>query len=223
MEKKYVKHPLIKPNTMEARIYQESMLGAAAKKHLLCVLPTALGKTNIAIMLAAHRLHAYPGSKVLVMAPTRPLTDQPFRKFKQFLNLPDDDFQVVTGLTPPHERECLYKEKRLVFATPQTIQKDLERGRLSLEDFSLLVTDEAHHSVGRYSYPYVAKKYLNNARNPRILGLTASPGGSNEKIMEICKNLGIDAVEVRTEHDSCLLYTSPSPRDLSTSRMPSSA
>ena len=25
------------------------------------------------------------------------------------------------------------------------------------------------------------------------------------------------------EHDSCLLYTSPSPRDLSTSRMPSSA
>ena len=27
----------------------------------------------------------------------------------------------------------------------------------------------------------------------------------------------------RTEHDICLLYTSPSPRDLSTSRMPSSA
>ena len=25
------------------------------------------------------------------------------------------------------------------------------------------------------------------------------------------------------QHDSCLLYTSPSPRDLSTSRMPSSA
>ena len=29
--------------------------------------------------------------------------------------------------------------------------------------------------------------------------------------------------EARTKHYACLLYTSPSPRDLSTSRMPSSA
>ena len=33
------------------------------------------------------------------------------------------------------------------------------------------------------------------------------------------KRAGIEAAEV----DDCLLYTSPSPRDLSTSRMPSSA
>ena len=36
----------------------------------------------------------------------------------------------------------------------------------------------------------------------------------------------IDEIKVRKperEGDSCLLYTSPSPRDLSTSRMPSSA
>ena len=30
-------------------------------------------------------------------------------------------------------------------------------------------------------------------------------------------------VNVRRLHDTCLLYTSPSPRDLSTSRMPASA
>ena len=35
-----------------------------------------------------------------------------------------------------------------------------------------------------------------------------------EKIIEVAKKLNADA---------CLLYTSPSPRDLSTSRMPSSA
>ena len=29
--------------------------------------------------------------------------------------------------------------------------------------------------------------------------------------------------KLRDEHNTCLLYTSPSPRDLSTSRMPSSA
>ena len=30
-------------------------------------------------------------------------------------------------------------------------------------------------------------------------------------------------VDIHTHYDGCLLYTSPSPRDLSTSRMPSSA
>ena len=39
-----------------------------------------------------------------------------------------------------------------------------------------------------------------------------------------CKNLNTERAVDRYELDpSCLLYTSPSPRDLSTSRMPSSA
>ena len=43
-----------------------------------------------------------------------------------------------------------------------------------------------------------------------------------------CGNQGIPLAEIQTELDhshiiGCLLYTSPSPRDLSTSRMPSSA
>ena len=37
------------------------------------------------------------------------------------------------------------------------------------------------------------------------------------------KNLGHIVVKSVTLQDDCLLYTSPSPRDLSTSRMPSSA
>ena len=42
-----------------------------------------------------------------------------------------------------------------------------------------------------------------------------------EKIMEVGQELKIQPYG--TEALSCLLYTSPSPRDLSTSRMPSSA
>jgi Fanconi anemia group M protein len=39
------------------------------------------------------------------------------------------------------------------------------------------------------------------SKNPLILALTASPGGSYERIEEICKNLFIKAVEIRTEFD----------------------
>jgi len=204
-EGKFVEHPLIRPNTMQSRLYQEAMLGQAVRKHLLCVLPTALGKTNIAVMLAAQRLQKVPGSKVMVLAPTRPLVGQHFRTFRKFLNVPEEEMQVLTGLVKPPEREALYKKKKIIFATPQTVQKDLENRRLSLKGFSLLVADEAHHSVGKYAYPYVSKQYLEEADNPRILGLTASPGGTGEKIKEICSNLGIDTVEIRTEDDDDVL------------------
>ena len=40
---------------------------------------------------------------------------------------------------------------------------------------------------------------------------------------EACLKSSKKAIELATRNNACLLYTSPSPRDLSTSRMPSSA
>ena len=58
----------------------------------------------------------------------------------------------------------------------------------------------------------------------RLAGIMASKQTSS--IIPLCHPLIIDKVAVEILPDkvnSCLLYTSPSPRDLSTSRMPSSA
>ena len=46
------------------------------------------------------------------------------------------------------------------------------------------------------------------------------PGDIGKKIQE---SISKEAWEQWVSHQTCLLYTSPSPRDLSTSRMPSSA
>jgi ERCC4-related helicase len=160
-----------------------------------------MGKTPLAVLLAAQRLEKFPGSRVLVMAPTRPLVSQHFKTFQDFMDLPEGDFGLVTGMVKPTQRQEIYQEKKLIFATPQTIEKDLQKGKLSLQGFSLLVIDEAHHSIGRYAYPFVSKRYREESQNPRILALTASPGGTREKIEEICENLGIEEVEIRTEQD----------------------
>jgi len=199
---KEVLHPLL--TGMEEREYQTKIAETSGKRNTLVCLPTGLGKTNIAIIVAASRLKQFPETQILVVAPTKPLVSQHANSFKKFLTLDPGQFQVITGSLPPGKRTSLY-HKQIIFATPQTIQKDLEHERFSLRGFSLLVIDELHHAVGKYAYPYIAKRFLKESSHPRILGLTASPGSSRQKIQEICRNTGIEAVEVRTEKDEDVL------------------
>ena len=52
----------------------------------------------------------------------------------------------------------------------------------------------------------------------------AAPGDPVETIAGASGGMSPELMaELRTQYGLCLLYTSPSPRDLSTSRMPSSA
>ena len=186
---------------IEPRDYQKNITETASRKNTLVVLPTGIGKTLIAILVSLERLKKFPESKILIMAPTRPLNAQHKKSFDQQTNLEAEKIILVTGKIQPSERTKLYEQAVVVVATPQTIKNDVVAGRLNLRNFSFAVFDEAHRSVKDYAYTLVAKKYQEQAEHPRILGLTASPGGSLEKITEIKNSLFIEAVEVRSEQD----------------------
>lgn len=185
--------------SLEIREYQRRIAEAAAASNTLVVLPTGLGKTIIAIVVAAQRLTKYPDSKVIVLAPTRPLVVQHSIAFRRYLELPEGAFAVLTGTVDPGERELLWLKSRVIFATPQTVYNDVKHGRVSLAEVSLAVFDEAHRSVRDYTYTKLAEAYRTYSDNPLILGLTASPGGSKERVSEIKRNLFIERIEARTE------------------------
>ena len=195
----YIEHPLIRPNSAEARIYQQVLAADVLKNgNTMIVAPTALGKTIIAILVAADRLQKIKGSKILVLAPSKPLTIQHEENFKNFLNLPCTS---ITGAVKTSEREKRWKESQIICATPQTVESDLLNERYSLEDVSLVVFDECHHAVGSYSYVYLATRYVKECQNHLILGLTASPGHDKNKIKEVCENLFIQDITIKTEED----------------------
>jgi len=183
----------------QAREYQRRIAEVAASTNTLVVLPTGLGKTIIAIMVAAEMLAKYPDSKVMVLAPTRPLVLQHLRAFGAELRVPEGSMCALTGTIDPGEREVLWLKSRVIFATPQTVYNDVRHGRVSLQDVVLAVFDEAHRSVKDYTYTKLATAYRESALRPRIMGLTASPGASKEKVNEIKRNLFIEAVEARSE------------------------
>ena len=97
------------------RLYQETILATAARKNTLVVLPTGLGKTNIFLMLTAHRISQFPNSKVLFIGPTRPLIDQYIEVFKKHLDIDPSRLAVFTGMVAPKKRAELWKEAKIVF------------------------------------------------------------------------------------------------------------
>jgi len=185
----------------EPRLYQQTILDTAVKKNTLVVLPTGLGKTNIAVLLAANRLTNYPDSKILILAPTRPLCDQHVNSMRKNLEVDEKEVQLFTGMLSPAKRAELWKKCKIIVSTPQGLENDIISEKISLKEVSLLVFDEAHRAVGDYSYVFVAKQYHKKSEHPRILGLTASPGADSEKIKEVCKNLFIEEIEIRSYDD----------------------
>ncbi len=183
---------------VQPREYQQKISETASKNNTLVVLPTGLGKTLIALLLTVKRLQEYPGSKVLFLAPTKPLVEQHVKSFKAELPELFADIQGLTGEIHSKQRSKVWATADIIIATPQGIANDLESYLYTLEDVSLLVIDEAHRCLKNYDYTKIVSRYKNTSKFQRILGLTASPGSNIENVREICNHLAIESIELRS-------------------------
>ena len=184
--------------TIKPRKYQQDIYENCKDKNCLVVLPTGIGKTLIALMLCINRQKEIPASKCVFLAPTRPLAEQHLEYFKKHLPELFAHMELFTGKINATKRKELWERADIIFSTPQCISNDLKNSLYSLENVSLLIEDECHRCLKNYAYTYVAQQYKDQSENPRILGLTASPGTDKETITQIATNLGIEAIELRT-------------------------
>ncbi len=196
---KYTEMPLIKKSSVDYRSYQVNLADIAARQSTMIVLSTGLGKTVIAALVTAKRLFDIPDSKVLFLAPSRPLVDQQARYLKRVLDLDENLVVCLTGQDSPESRKTSWRDARVIIMTPQALQNDLIQSSYDLSEVSLIVFDEAHRGVGNYAYTFVAELYERQGKNVRSLGLTASPGHQAEHIKTVCENLRLSHVEVRNE------------------------
>ncbi|MDQ1261541.1 MAG: hypothetical protein QG575_722 [Euryarchaeota archaeon] len=193
----FLEHPRLLPQTVEKRLFQLDLAATALKSSSLIVVPTGLGKTVIALMVLLARMDK---GRVLFLAPTKPLVEQ-HAVFLQRVLKDRDIVTMMTGESPPEKRIESWGQSGIVVSTPQVIENDLLSRRIDLKDVSLVIFDEAHRAVGNYAYVYIADRYHREAKNPLVLGITASPGSQSEKIAEICTNLHIETIQTRTEND----------------------
>jgi Fanconi anemia group M protein len=200
-----IQHPLVVPGSLESRQYQLAIAMRALEGNTMVVLPTGLGKTAVALLVAASRLFR-EGGRVLMLAPTKPLVEQHHRYFTTHLILEQDPggaspCVMFTGESPPDIRRKEWEGSRLCMATPQVVKNDVIGGSYTLDDVTLLIVDECHRAVGNYAYVFLAQRYTASASKPLILAMTASPGSDREKVDVVMQNLAIAIVESRTERD----------------------
>ena len=191
-------------NKIQFREYQVEIAKKCVNSNSLVVIPTGLGKTIISLLVVAETLQSYPkDSKVIVLAPTRPLINQHRESFSHFLAISDDYMITLTGKNPAEQRPRLFEEHKILFYTPQTLRNDLVAKRYDLKNTCLIIFDEAHHASGDYPYGLIADTYHDQNADGTILALTASPGSSKERIDELCQLLHVDKtnVHVRTRKD----------------------
>ena len=192
VEKKYVQK-----NSIEKRDYQINLATQAIKENCIVVLPTGLGKTAVALHVIAEYLTKGTGG-ILFLAPTRVLVNQHYEFLKNNLTL--DDISLITGEDPLTKRTKLWNSSSIICATPEIARNDLNRKIVSSGQFSLVIFDEVHRTVGDYAYSGIAERFEGSAT--RIVGMTATLPSEKEKATEILTKLGISSIAERTEDSS---------------------
>ena len=195
MNSEYFQHNLVKPDSIELRDYQTNLANDAKNENSLIVLPTGLGKTTIALQVMAYVLAQNKGG-VLFLAPTRVLVNQHFEFLRENLLL--EDIGIVTGEDLVSKRKKTWGNS-VVCATPEITRNDIERNMVDLEQFSLVIFDEAHRAIGDYAYTGIASHFKQKSL---ILGMTATLPSEKIKATEIVASLGIQKILQRSDESS---------------------
>jgi len=187
------------PINYPKRDYQYNIIRRALFTNTLVSLPTGLGKTFIAAVVMLNYYRWFPKSKIIFMAPTRPLVNQQIEACFNICGIPQEDTVELTGMQNAELRREEWHRKRVIYCTPQVLQNDLRSGFCSGEEIVCLVVDEAHRATGRYAYSEVIRLLDPLNQDVRVMALTATPGSDIKTVQQVVQNLKIAKIELRTE------------------------
>lgn len=189
----------IYPANYPIRQYQLNIVQKSLFYNTLVVLPTGLGKTFIAAVVMYNYWRWFPKSKIIFMAPTKPLVSQQIEACFKICGIPLTDTIDMTGSVSSKRRQVLWKEKRVFFTTPHVVQNDLISKACPANQVVCIVIDEAHKATGNYAYVKVANALYKMNKHFRVLALSATPGTNVQSIQSVIDNLYITKIESRTE------------------------
>ncbi|XP_052690671.1 antiviral innate immune response receptor RIG-I-like [Crassostrea angulata] len=193
--------------TLTMRNYQLELaeIALSGRNTIICA-ETGTGKTYVALYLTQQHLASKNDACVVFLARTNALVEQQYEKFSKFL-YKYKVYHLKTDKTAAMGRKLVMAKEnhQVFFMTPQILLNNINSKQISLQEVSLLILDECHHTRKREPYNNVMKQYLHLKRDskntslPRVLGLTATIGvgksstldGAVSHILSVCASLDV--------------------------------
>jgi Fanconi anemia group M protein len=189
----------IYPTNYPVRVYQKNIVQTCLFNNTLVCLPTGLGKTFIAAVVMYNHLRWFPNSKVLFMAPTKPLVNQQMYACYDIMGIESSLNAELNGTQNSETRRLAWQQFSVFYATPQVVKNDIDNGICPWEQISCIVVDEAHRATGEFAYTTVVKRLTEVNHQFRVLALSATPGRDLSRVQLVVDNLNISKIEIRTE------------------------
>lgn len=161
---------------MKLRPYQQTVVDRVIEelqgsKSTLVVLPTGGGKTVCFAHLVGHYMNK---GRVMVIAHREELIRQAAAKIEQITQ-----YRPAIEMADERSDEHGFNKPKIVVASVQTLVTGRVT-RFNPDEFSLVITDEAHHCIAE-SYRKVYEHILNGPA--KHLGVTATPDRSDEQAL----------------------------------------
>lgn len=120
------------PTNKPIRSYQQAIVKTCLFYNTLVSVPTGLGKTFIAAVVMYNYFDWFPDSKIMFVAPTKPLVSQQIDACHSITGLSPYIMQELNGHVSVDKRREMYICKRIFFMTPQTLFNDLANGTTTI-------------------------------------------------------------------------------------------
>ena len=156
------------------------------KKNFLITIPTASGKTLIAMLAILSHLSKHK-TKVVYLTPLRALTSEKFEEFKKLekLNL-GRKIKIALSTGDSKEKKEKLENADVIFLTNESMDANLVFQKDWIYDIGLVVSDEIHLIGDNTRGPTLEiiltrfKSGFIGKNPPKIIGLSATISNSNE-------------------------------------------
>ena len=175
----------------------------AQNKSVIVPLPPGAGKSRIVIEVIKHVINNSPTSKILIVGNRRLLLDLVWRaEINKWAPAISNKIVSIDGRREPSTRKSFWRNikqstNNIVIATPQILKRDWESKLLEINNFDLIILDEAHHSISKTEADYKISKdyeFITAYKNP-VIGITIKDNLSiPEKVIATAKLLSADIV-----------------------------
>ena len=139
-----LKNKLIEQNIFSLYPPQEEAIrkGLLESKNLVVAIPTASGKTLIAIFAMFSALINNPGCKVIYLAPLRALASEKYNEIKEYADLFGYKISISTG--DLDENSNWLGKSDIIIATNEKFDSLIRHQVKWLNDIKVIVSDEVH-------------------------------------------------------------------------------